>query len=100
MAEKIIDIIQSVAEDESAELGQEIKLNRERAILFGPGSLLDSLGLVSFIVSLEDAIANQYDVVISLSDDRAVSQKNSPFRSVKTLAVYISNLLEENGINF
>jgi acyl carrier protein len=59
--------------------------------LFGKGSDLDSLGLVNFIVSVEENINNRFDVSISIVDEKAMSQKNSPFKSVDSLAEYILN---------
>jgi acyl carrier protein len=62
------------------------------APIFGPGSPLDSLGLVALLLDLEDALRDRgYSVV--LSDERAVSQRRSPFRSVATLVEYIGFLL-------
>jgi acyl carrier protein len=62
------------------------------APVFGPGSPLDSLGLVALLLDIEDALRDQgFEVV--LSDDRAVSQKRSPFRSVTTLVDYILSLV-------
>jgi hypothetical protein len=50
--------------------------------LFGPQGILDSMGLVALIVDVEEAIADQTGVAITLGDDRAVSQSSSPFRTV------------------
>ena len=60
--------------------------------LFGPEGILDSLGLVALIVDVEEAIAEQTGVAITLGDDRAVSQSSSPFRTVGSLADYIEAL--------
>jgi acyl carrier protein len=62
--------------------------------LYGVDSPLDSLGLVSIIMSIEDRIRNSYGIGVTLADDRAVSAKNSPFRSVDSLVSYINRLLE------
>lgn len=62
------------------------------ATLFGPGSPLDSLGLVSLAIDIEDA-CREAGHEVSLSDDRAVSQTRSPFRSVPTLVNYLSTLV-------
>ena len=61
------------------------------APIFGPGSPLDSLGLVALLLDIEDALqAAGYSIV--LSDERAVSQKHSPFRTVDSLVTYIAGL--------
>ena len=58
------------------------------APLFGPGSPLDSLGLVSLLIDIEEALQRcGYDM--TLSDARAMSQRHSPFRNVPSLVSYI-----------
>jgi D-alanine--poly(phosphoribitol) ligase subunit 2 len=64
----------------------------EETALFGPEGTLDSLGLVALIVDVEEAIAERSGVAITLGDDRAVSQHSSPFRTVGSLADYITTL--------
>jgi acyl carrier protein len=62
------------------------------AALFGPDSPLDSLGLVSLLIDIEEALSDRgFDV--TLSDARAVSRSASPFRSVPALAEYIHSRL-------
>jgi acyl carrier protein len=64
------------------------------APIFGPDSSLDSLGLVGLLLDVEEGLqAIGCDVV--LSDERAVSQKRSPFRNVQTLVAYVSTLARE-----
>jgi acyl carrier protein len=58
------------------------------AALFGPGSALDSLGLVSLLIDIEDAL-HDHGINVMLSDARAMSQKRSPFRSVAALVAFI-----------
>jgi len=64
-------------------------------VLFGKGGKLDSLGLVNLIVILEGILQDAYNLEIALADERAVSQKNSPFRTVQSLADYIFTLAKE-----
>lgn len=64
-------------------------------VLFGKGGKIDSLELVNLIVLVEGTIFDAYDVQISLADERAISQKNSPFRTVQSLSEYIFTLLKE-----
>lgn len=76
---------------------QNINLAREskgqldvspQAALFGPDSPLDSLGLVSLLMDVEEALSERgFDVV--LSDARAMSRSVSPFRTVPALVAYI-----------
>ena len=62
------------------------------ASLFGGDGPLDSLGLVSLLMDIEEALADRgFDV--TLSDARAMSQSQSPFRSVPALVAYIHDSL-------
>ncbi|MCP4713849.1 MAG: long-chain fatty acid--CoA ligase [Deltaproteobacteria bacterium] len=65
--------------------------------LFGEGGGLDSLSLVNLIVATEQKVQEALDCSITLADEKAMSQKNSPFRTVESLAAYIIMLLKENN---
>lgn len=67
-------------------------------VLFGRSGKLDSLGLVNLIVSVEERVEEEFGIAITIADERAMSQENSPFKSVGALADYISLLLEERTI--
>jgi hypothetical protein len=58
------------------------------APIFGPGSPLDSLGLVALLFDIEEGLA-ALGCSVLLSDERAMSQKRSPFRSVPALVDYV-----------
>jgi len=62
------------------------------ARLFGDGSPLDSLGLVSLLIDIEEALQDRGHNV-TLSDARAMSQARSPFRSGDALVAYIQTSL-------
>jgi acyl carrier protein len=56
--------------------------------LFGAEGGLDSLGLVSVVVELEQRLSDREGREISLMNDQAMSQSRSPFRTVRSLADY------------
>lgn len=60
----------------------------EATPLLGDGAPIDSLGLVSVIVQVEESIRSVDGVAVTLVDERAMSQRNSPFRSVDALCTY------------
>ena len=64
--------------------------------LYGSNGNLDSMGLVSFLIDVEESLQDR-DIQISLSDDRAMSQLKSPFRNVQTLTDYIDTLIRETN---
>lgn len=57
--------------------------------------LLNSLDLVSVIVGLEERLEDEYGVSVTIADERAMSQRHSPFRTVGTLADYVHQLAAE-----
>lgn len=64
-------------------------------VLFGPKGALDSIGLVSVLVALEQELAESHGLAVSLMDDRAMSRERSPFRTPETLADYVLDLAGE-----
>ena len=66
-------------------------------ILFGEGSKLESLGLVSLIVGVEQRVGDDLGVNVTLVNEKAMSLRNSPFRSVETLAEYVGQLIAESA---
>ncbi|MEJ7826540.1 MAG: hypothetical protein WKF91_00030 [Segetibacter sp.] len=67
----------------------------ENTKLFGPGSPIDSLTLVSFIVELESIFSTEHNIDIVLTDDRAMTRGKSPFDSVNDLSDYIVEIANE-----
>jgi acyl carrier protein len=62
--------------------------------LFDKQGKLDSIGLVNFIVSLEQALADEFGVAVTLADEKAFSRQTSPFRTVDSLADYVMEHLQ------
>jgi len=65
--------------------------------LFGPSGALDSLGLVSVVVELEQTLSDRIGSEVSLMNDRAMSQTRSPFRTIGSLADYALARISEAG---
>jgi acyl carrier protein len=63
--------------------------------LYGSASELDSLGLINLVVAVEQNVEKRFGKVVTLADDRALSQEPSPFSTVETLARYIETLIRE-----
>ena len=61
----------------------------ESTILIGDGAVVDSLGLVQIITDVEETVSERYGRDLDLTDERALSQKNSPFRSVGALVDHV-----------
>lgn len=65
------------------------------AAIFGPASPLDSLGLLTLLLDIEEDLQTA-GAVVRLSDDRAMSQTRSPFRSVESLVDYIGRIARDS----
>jgi len=90
--EKITEVVLGCIADFNVLNGTSI-IADINTVLFGMGSELDSIDFVSLIVAIEDKICYEYGVVISLTSEKAMSKKNSPFRTIGTLVDYISELV-------
>ena len=69
----------------------------EQTPLLGPGSPLDSLGLVMVVTDFEARLNRAFDAQVVLANERAMSMNHSPFRSVAALSEYAGELLREAG---
>jgi len=94
---EVIEIIKNAFEEimELKEEYRKLKEINEITPIFGKDALFDSMDLVYFLVTVEEKVRNKYNVSISLTDEKAMSQRNTPFKNVKTLSEYIINILEE-----
>ena len=90
--EAVYDAIREVNEQVDEE--QQLELSSE-TILVGDGSNLDSIGLVSLIVTAEQNIEDMFGLSLTLADEKALSQEQSPFRTVGSLVDYVELLINE-----
>jgi acyl carrier protein len=61
----------------------------EETVLVGTDAVLDSLGVVQLIVEVEQRVEERHGISVTLANDKAMSQKNSPFRTVGVLADHV-----------
>lgn len=88
---KILSAIYAAIDEINQDLpkGSEIVKSPE-SLLYGEA--LDSLGLLTFIVALEEAF-EQIGIKVVLSDNIKYDRKKSPYIKVKTLADYLGKLI-------
>ena len=67
----------------------------EETYLIGHGAVLDSMGLVTLVIDVEQRLEDEFDVALILVDEKAMSQKNSPFRSIGSLIDHVCALVAE-----
>jgi acyl carrier protein len=91
-------VVQGLVYDAIVEMNKENNLTIQLGLmtqLFWGDSGLDSLALVMLIVKIETKVNQFYNTSITLSDDRAMSQTRSPFRTVETVVDYVYALLND-----
>lgn len=92
----IIDIVQSALQAQLPLLSQEIDLSQGEALkLFGHGGALDSMGLVTLVLTIEEMIEEEMGLAIILVSEKAMSARRSPFATVGSLAEFIDSLIKE-----
>jgi acyl carrier protein len=67
--------------------------DRDNIKLFGGDGLLDSIGLVGYIVEVEEKLETEFEVSLVLADEKAMSRRTSPFARISYLADYILDLI-------
>ena len=100
MKKRIIGAIFNAIDEVNSLFPKDRQLEKSRdTILFDESGYLDSLGLINFIVATEQYMQEEFGVSISLADEHTMFQKETPFRTVETLAEYIRSLLEDKNAN-
>lgn len=80
--------------NETLEQGEKLQ-KQPNTPLFGNEAVLDSIGLVTLIVTIERIVDERTGKVITLANEKAFSRENSPFKTLGSLAEYIEELLAE-----
>jgi acyl carrier protein len=96
MKEQIFSTIISSIKEFNESIEEKIQVSNGRdTTLFGKDGVLDSLALVNLIVQIEENIAEVFNKPITLTSEKAMSRKLSPFLTVGTLTDYIEEILSE-----
>lgn len=69
----------------------------ENTNLLGGDALLDSLALAITLIDVEDRVREELGISLVLTDERALSRSQSPFRTVSSLIDYTWELLSESS---
>ena len=96
MKSEIVSLITAQVKAYNENLDEPVDLSAgEDSVLFGEGGVLASVDFVTLVLDIEEAVETATGQSVTLADEHAMSQKHSPFRTVGSLADYISGLLEE-----
>lgn len=95
MRDKIYSIIKEALTELNEELDyDELRDITENTAIFGGSDGIDSLSLVSLVTEVESLIFDELDKSISLADEKAMSMRNSPYRSVSALLEFALSKVE------
>jgi|COG998Drversion2_1049125.scaffolds.fasta_scaffold06347_3 acyl carrier protein len=86
---QILELIAATLKEVDPNLG-EIP---EDAVLSGANAVVDSIGFVNFLVSLEQALDQRVDLASVFMEQSEVDPADSPFRTVASLTNWITNML-------
>ena len=94
--ERVLESIYCAIDEVNQQLSEERRIDKSaNTVLLGESGNLDSLALISLIVTVEQEIEKEFHVTINLTDhEDALFEKNSPLRTIAALVRYISKLLE------
>ena len=88
--EFILELLYSSIDEYNQMNPESLKLEKSlQTSLFGKESNLDSLGLLSFLVEIENIIKKNINEDICIIDEKFFLDENSPYDNVETLLDYI-----------
>ncbi len=67
----------------------------EDTVLVGNDAVLDSLGVVQLIVEVEQRVEQHHSISVTLANDKAMSARNSPFRTIGVLTDHVIATAQE-----
>lgn len=92
--QQITDAIYNAIDEVNAAQGSENQIAKDpKAILFGQGGKLDSLGLLTFVLQVEQRVQSLGHPSFTLTDEKAMADTATAFRTVDTLSDYILSRL-------
>ncbi|MGW7358323.1 hypothetical protein ACWGI0_17220 [Streptomyces sp. NPDC054802] len=99
MTDRLLTLIKDAIEETNERRDEKIPTTDLPSLsLYGDNGVFDSMQLVNFLTQVEEALEDEYDVEISLTSEKAVSQRVSPFSSVSRLIKFIEAELDEAGV--
>lgn len=87
--ESALEIVLSSLRDAVEQNGGDSAGVNAETVIVGPEAVIDSIGVVSLIVDIEQRLEMDHQVSVTLANDRAMSQRSSPFRTPAVLAEHI-----------
>ena len=93
--EQVTALVYRAVDEVNTELTSDQQLQKTPAtVLFGSQATIDSMGLVSFIVAVEEQLSDELGLSMTLADDKAMSMERSPFKTLATLIEYVQSRVQ------
>ena len=93
---KIEQILIEAIDEVNEQLEEGVSIaHASDTLLYGIDAQMDSLDLVNLIVTFEQKIDDRLGVKITLANEKALSMRQSPFRTVGALHDYACTLVKE-----
>jgi acyl carrier protein len=98
MREQVLEIVRGAVAGLNEELNYpELEQVSEATGLHGGADGIDSLSLVSLIVEIESEVGSRLGREVVLADEKAMSRRTSPYRTVGALVDFIMEQLDAAG---
>jgi hypothetical protein len=90
--EKFLELIYSSIKEVNKQQppGNQLKLDKNE-LLISDKSSIDSLGLITLLINIEDKINTDYKKKINLVDEKLISEIDTPFKTLDSLATWLQN---------
>jgi hypothetical protein len=96
MQDRLVELVRMTFEEINSTRSEKIPTDDILNIgLYGENGLFDSMHLVSFLTLLEEYVEDELSVEISLTSEKAVSRRVSPFSSVTNLIAFMAEEIRE-----
>jgi hypothetical protein len=91
--EQALQVVYDAIDILNRQLPQSRRLTKSPdTIIVGPSGTLDSLGIVNFVLAVEERAGEVAGAPVRLLDEGAMLDANGPFRNVQTLAAFLESV--------
>lgn len=94
--DRVLTVLYAALDEVSVQLPKDRQVKKSpSSALLGAGGVMDSLTLSNFIVMTEHKLEQSFGLRIDLTQDDPFSPGSGHFRTIQSLASYISQLMKQ-----
>jgi acyl carrier protein len=91
---QILQAIYDTLEEVNRQLPDDQQMQKlPDTIVVGDNGALDSLGVINFLIALEDRLSRETGNTINLLDEKIISESDGPLKTIGRLHEYIESRL-------